>query len=97
MDTPTCTHLGQNLEELVHRTRSAQRDMRFKVTFIFEYDDPLIDSTLHVMKNKIFSLEDLIGSIPLDSVPKFVVTVEGVLDCYNVAQEDQEDEDPRNL
>jgi len=33
----------------------------------------------------------------LYNVPRFIATIEGVLDCYNVAQEYQEDEDPRNF
>jgi hypothetical protein len=33
----------------------------------------------------------------LYSIPKFSATVEEILNCYNVAEEDQENEDPKNL
>jgi hypothetical protein len=69
----------------------------FKVTFSFENNNPLIDSTLQVLKNNIFSSEDLLGSIPLYSAPRVTVTVEEVLHCYNVTEESQDEEDPRNL
>jgi hypothetical protein len=69
----------------------------FKVTFSFENNNPLIDSALQVIKNNIFASEDLLGSIPLYSVPRVTATVEEVLHCYNVAEEDQDEEDPRKL
>jgi hypothetical protein len=37
----------------------------FKVTFSFEDDAPLIDSTLQVIKNNIFASEDSMGSSTL--------------------------------
>jgi hypothetical protein len=69
----------------------------FKVTFNFEDDAPLIDTTLQIIKNKIFTSEDSIGLVPLCSLPRYFVTVQEVLECYNVVGEDQEDEDPRNF
>jgi hypothetical protein len=62
--------------------------MNFKVTFNFENDDHLIDSAFQVMKNNIFTLEDSIGFVPVYSMPIFFATIEGVLEFYNVAQED---------
>jgi hypothetical protein len=41
-----------------------------KVTFNFKNNDPLIDSSLEVIKNNIFASEDSIGSIPLYGVPR---------------------------
>jgi hypothetical protein len=68
----------------------------FKVTFSFEDDAPLIDSTLQVIKNNIFSAEDSIELVPVCSAHRYSVTVEEVLHCYNVVEEDQEeDEDPK--
>jgi hypothetical protein len=94
MDSLICAYSGHNSQELVHRTRSAQRDKRlgrltrnFKVTFSFESNNPLIDSTLQVLRNNIFASKDLLGSMPLYSAPRVTVTVEEVLHCYNVAEE----------
>jgi hypothetical protein len=64
----------------------------FKVTFSFENNNPLIDSALQVIKNNIFAIEG-----PMYSTPRVTVTIEEVLHCYNVVEENQEDEDPRNL
>jgi len=52
----------------------------------------LINSTLQVIKNKIFSPEESMRSVPLYSAPIFYETIEEVLDYYNIAKEDQEDE-----
>jgi hypothetical protein len=70
---------------------------KFKVTFRFENNNPLIKLTLQVIKNKIFASEDLLGSIPLYSVPRFTAIVEEVLHYYNIAEEDHNEEDPRKL
>jgi hypothetical protein len=64
----------------------------FKVTFCFENNNPLIDSALQVIKNKFFVIK---GS--MYNTPRVIATVEEVLHYYNVAKEDQEEEDPRNL
>jgi hypothetical protein len=105
MDTLVCTHLGHNpknwyLELEVRRETTDWEELtqNFKVTFSFEDDAPLIDSTLQVIKNNIFSSEDSIELVPVCSMHRSSVTVEEVLHCYNVVEEDQEeDEDPRNV
>jgi hypothetical protein len=50
------------LELEVHRETADWEELtqNFKVTFSFEDDAPLIDSTLQVIKNNIFSAEDSI-------------------------------------
>jgi len=68
-------HRGmKNLEEL---TRN------FKVTFGFENNNYLIDSYLQVIKNNIFTTE-----VSMYSGPRVIVTVEEVLQCYNVVEEE---------
>jgi len=64
----------------------------FKVTFSFENDNHLIDSTFQVIKNKIFSIEGSMYSTHI-----VTATVEEVLHYYNVVEDYQEDEYPRNL
>ena len=70
---------------------------KFKVTFKFEDDSPSIETTLHITKNKIFTSEDSMRLVPLCSAPRYSSTIQKFLECYNVAGEDQEDENPRNL
>jgi hypothetical protein len=70
----------------------------FKVNFSFEDDAPLIKSSLYVIKNDIFSLEDSIRLVLVCSTHRYYATIEKVLHCYNVIEEDkEEDEDPRNV
>jgi hypothetical protein len=78
-----------NWEEFTHN---------FKVTFSFEDDAPLIDSTLQVIKNNIFSEKDLIELVPICSTHIYFATVKEVLHCYNVVEEYQgEEKDTRNV
>jgi hypothetical protein len=63
----------------------------FKKTFSFEDDTPLIESALHVIKNKINSSKDLYNEL------RFIAPVEEVFHCYNVVEEYQEEEYPRNV
>jgi hypothetical protein len=87
------------LELEVHRGTTDWEDLthNFKVTFKFEDDTPSVDTTLQIIKTKIFTPEDSKIPAALCSAPKYSVTVQEVLECYNVVGEDQEDEDPRNL
>jgi hypothetical protein len=64
---------------------------KFKVTFNFEDDALSIDIALYFIKNNIFSSEDSLELVPLCSVHRSSVTVEEVLECYNIVEEDQED------
>jgi hypothetical protein len=83
----------------VHRGKGDWEDMakNLMVTFNFENNNPLIESTLWVLKNNIFASEDLLGSIPLYSMLRVTTTLEEVMHCYNVAKESQYEEDPRKL
>jgi hypothetical protein len=69
----------------------------FKVTFNFESNNPLAESTLKVLRNNIFSSKDMLGSLPLHSVARVTMTIEEVLHYYNVAEESQDEEDPINF
>jgi hypothetical protein len=52
----------------------------------------LIHSSFQVIKNNIFAIEG-----PMYSTSRVTSPVEEILHCYNVAEEDREDEHPRNL
>jgi hypothetical protein len=60
----------------------------FKVTFSFENDAPLVDTTMKMIKNKILTYEDSIKPLPLCSAAKSSATVHEVLECYNIVGED---------
>jgi hypothetical protein len=70
---------------------------RFKVTFTFEDESPLVDATLQAIRTRVFSEEGSMDVVPVCSVHRTSMTVHELLECYNVAQEDQDEEDPRNI
>ena len=63
----------------------------FKLTFGFESEYPKIDDALGMIRTKVF--ED--GPLPLDSHPDWVAQLENVLECYNLATD--EEEEPCNV
>jgi hypothetical protein len=69
----------------------------FKVTFSFEYEAPLVDTTLQDIKDTIFALEDSIELVHVCSAHRYFVMVREVLECYNVIGEYHEDEYLRDL
>jgi hypothetical protein len=70
---------------------------RFKVTFTFEHESPLVDVALQDIRHKIFSEEESMEVIYVCSAHNASMTVHQLLECYNVAQEAQDEEDPRNV
>jgi hypothetical protein len=87
------------LELEVHRGTTDWEELtqNFKVTFSFEVESPLVDATLQVIRSNIFMEEDQIEIVPACSAHRESVTVHELLECYNVTEEDQEEEDPRNV
>lgn len=65
----------------------------FQLTFKFESEYPEIDQALKVTKGKL--LTDC--SLPVFETPKWKVALEQALECYNLAEEGEEDENPRNI
>ena len=70
---------------------------RFKVTFTFENEYPLIYVVLEDIRNKIFSKEELMKVIYVCSSCNTSMTVHQLLEYYNVTQEAQDEEDPLNF
>ena len=70
---------------------------RFKVTFTFEHEYPLLDATLQAIRTKIFLEEGLMEVVPMCSVHRDSMTIHELLECYNVAKEEHNEEDPRNV
>ena len=50
----------------------------FKVTFKFEDDAPLVDTTLQIMKNKIFKSKESRIPVPLCSTPWYSLIIQEV-------------------
>ena len=65
----------------------------FQLTFKFESEYPEIDQALKVRKRKL--LADC--SLPVFETPKWKIALEQALECYNLTEEGEEDEDPRNI
>ena len=65
----------------------------FQLTFKFESEYPEIDQALKVTKGKL--LADC--SLPVLETPKWKIALEEALECYNLAGEGEEDENPRNV
>jgi len=59
----------------------------FKVTLSFEDDAHSVDTTLQIIKNNIFTSEDSTIPIPLCSASRYSLSVQDVLEFYNVARE----------
>jgi predicted acetyltransferase len=70
---------------------------RFQVTFTFQNESPLISTTLQVIKQKIFTEEESMEVISVCNTHNASMMVHKLLECYNVTQEDQDDEDPYNI
>jgi hypothetical protein len=97
------------LEMEVHRdtTEWGYISQRFKETFTFQHKSPSIYTTLQEIKHKIFNEEEHMEVrsicneeehtevISICNAHNVSMTVHKLLECYNVTQEDQDDEDPR--
>jgi hypothetical protein len=70
---------------------------RFKVTFTFEHEPPLLDETLEAMRTNIFSKEGSMEVVSMCNAHRSSMTLHELLKCYNVAKEYQEEDDLRNI
>jgi hypothetical protein len=85
------------LEMRRETTRWEELIQRFKIMFTFEHESPSIDATLQAIQTKIFSEEETMEVIPVCSEHKNKMIVHKLLECYNVAKEEYDEEDPRNV
>jgi hypothetical protein len=70
---------------------------RFKVIFTFEYKSPSIHATLQDIQMNIFSEEGLMEVVPVCDVHRDTMIVHELLECFNVAKEQYDEEDPKNM
>jgi hypothetical protein len=69
----------------------------FEITFTFEHESPSIDATLQAIRTKIFSKEEMMEVVLVCSVHKSKMIFHELLECYNMAKEEYDEEDPRNV
>jgi hypothetical protein len=65
----------------------------FQLTFKFESEYLKIDQALKVTKGKLLAN----CSLPVLETPKWKIALEQALECYNLTEEGEEDENPRNV
>jgi hypothetical protein len=70
---------------------------RFKVTFNFEHESPLVDASLQVIRTKIFSEEDPMEVVSMCSAHRDSMIVHELMECYSVVKEENDEEDPMNV
>jgi hypothetical protein len=70
---------------------------RFKVKFTFEHESLLLDADLQAMRTKIFMEEGTMEVVPVCSVHRASMIIHELLECYNVAKEYQDEENPLNI
>jgi hypothetical protein len=78
-------------------TRWEELIQRFRVTSTFEHEYPSIDETLQAIQSKIFLEEGTMDVVSVCSAHGFNINVHELLECYNVAKEEQDEDDPRNV
>jgi hypothetical protein len=85
------------LEMCRETTNLDQLIQRFKVKFNFEHESPFVDASLQVIRSNMFSEEGSIEVVPICSAHRDSMTIHELLECHNVAKEEQDEEDPRNI
>jgi hypothetical protein len=87
------------LELEMHRetTRWEELIQRFRVTFTFEHESPSIDAVLQAIQSNIFLEEGTMEVVSVCSAHRANINVHELLECYNVAKEEHDEEDPRNV
>jgi hypothetical protein len=87
------------LELEMHRETTRWEDLvqRFIVTFTFKHESPSIDVVLQAIQSNIILEEGTMEVVSMCSVHRANINVHELLECYNVAKEEQDEEDPRNV
>jgi hypothetical protein len=104
MDAPIHTHIGYNPEELYLELETRRETttweglvQRFKVMFTFEHESPSIEAALQAIRTKIFLKDKSMEEDPLDSEHTTKLTVQKLLECYNVTEEEYDEGEPMNF
>jgi hypothetical protein len=69
----------------------------FKITFNFVDESLFIDAAVQVIIGKKFMDKVQVEIVPICSAHRESMPFHKLLECYNVTEEDQEKEDPRNV
>jgi hypothetical protein len=78
-------------------TRWDELVQRFKVTFTFEHESPLTNAALQPIRTKIFLVEGSMEVVPICNAHRASITIHELLECCNIAKEEQDEEDPRKV
>jgi hypothetical protein len=99
IDTLDIIMKNSYLELEMHKetTRWDEMVQRFKITFTFEHESPSIDAVLQDIQNNIFSEKGSMEVVPLCSAHRANMIVHELLECYNVAKEEQDEDDLKNV
>jgi hypothetical protein len=83
----------------MHRETTNWNDLtqRFKITFNFENESPLVDVALQAIRNNIFLVEGSMDVLPMCSAHRASMIVHEIMECYNVDKEYQDEDDLRNI
>jgi hypothetical protein len=65
--------------------------------FTFEHESPFIHVALQAIQTKIFLKLESVEEEPLDTTDTTKITVQKLLECYNVMEEEYDEEDPMNV
>jgi hypothetical protein len=66
---------------------------RFRVTFTFKHESPSIDVVLQALQSNIFSEEGMMEVVSVCRAHRANIIVHELLECYNVAKEENDEED----
>jgi hypothetical protein len=99
MATSFYSYIRRHPKELVHRAGTVQRNCQlggnatnFVITFSFEHENPMVDTTLKVVRDRIFEEPEF--EIVTTYQNQNRQTVRQLLHCYHVAEEDPTEENP---
>jgi len=92
-------HKNLYLELEMHRETKNWDEItqRFKITFTFENESPLVDATLQAIRNKMFLVEKSVDVVPVCSMHRASMMIHEILEFYNVGKEYHNKEDPINI
>jgi hypothetical protein len=99
--TSLYSYIGKNPKELVYKIGTAQGNCKlgrfadFVITFAFEHENPEIDTTLKLVRDRIF--EELEVDIVTAYRNQKRQIVRQSLHCYYVVEDDRAEENPRDI
>jgi hypothetical protein len=69
----------------------------FKVTFNFEVESPLVDAILQIIRGIFFMEKGQVELVHTYNVHRESTTSHKLLECYNITEDNKDNEDLRNV